>query len=856
MNEMKKLLSIIIFTLLLGFNEASELPVIPLPKQVDYNNSKFSLEVSDLNLKLFVKDTNHVMHGVSELQVEFKRWHNINVNLSENQNAQIILGLKGSNRNFDKLCKEANFNLDKELGEQGYQLQVSNDRIIIAANKKQGLYYGIQTLKQLLRGFLNQTELPGIIVRDYPDLKYRFLMDDISRGPIPTMEFMKYQIRRIAELKMNGMTHYVEHVVKTKKHGAFAPPDGSITIDEWKELSSYAKKYFVTLVGSFQSFGHFQSIQNHPKYAPLAESGSLISPVLPESIEFLRDIYEEMIPAFDSPWFAINCDETFDLGRGYSKQLVEEIGYAQVYKKHVLKLNDIVKDHGKRSWIWGDIMLQYPELIEQLPKDMIVGTWTYDSRDSFDEYIIPFKEKGFDVLVVPGVLNSSRTMPDWNQTVINIHNFIRDGVKHNAMGFLNTVWDDGGFAFFSLDWYGVVYSADQGWYSREMNLESFHNRFNRSINVDNNNNFTDALYKLLEIGELSPTGRMSQKVVWLKVLPEKYESVNISIDEWDQVLNLCDQAEELLNNSSPQLYTEQKEYFQFIVELYRSMAKKRFNMIDAADIYKEASILQDAAPENSRELLLKALELISNTKQMQIKLAAQYKSLWLKENHTYSLMKIVDQFNKEIDDLYEIEKLVFDALKLFDSGLYIPNPNEVRLEINQVSGKYFREWMMINPLPNDDNLPSSQIDYLVEMGGEKNAKPKVTQEFFYDSQKYRWRRVETEYFDVVNLAELFPDKNENVVMYAHATINSPIAQVVKASVGSADGIKVFINSNIVYEFDLTRTLSPDEDSFEINLNEGVNHLLIKITQLSGEWGFTFRLIESKVQNSKNRYYIR
>lgn len=833
---------------------AQELPIIPQPQKVKYGDENFEIKKS-LSIRLFVDDTSHVMHGVNELKNTLRKFHDCELELIEKGNADIIVGLKNISDAFDDLLVKADFNLDHKYNNQVYQAEITSGTILIAANHKQGMYYGIQTLKQLLRAYDDQNSLPGLWIRDYPNLKYRGLMDDISRGPIPTLEFMKYQIRRIAELKMNVMTHYVEHVIKTKSHPEFAPSDGSLTIEEWKEINDYAQKYFITLVGSFQSFGHFANILDNPRYSHLGESGSLISPMLDESLDFLRDIYEEMIPVFDSPWFAINCDETFDLGRGYSKALVDSIGYAQVYRMHVMNLYNIVEKYNKDSWIWGDIMLKYPELIDQLPKEFIVGTWTYDPRESFDNYIEPFKEAGYRVLIVPGVLNSSRTMPEWDEAIGNIHNFTRDGVKHDVWGSLLTVWDDGGFAFFSIDWYGVVYNADQSWNSRERNLEAFNSKFNRTINADESNSFTEALWKILEIGDLSPTGRMSQKVVWLNIIPEKYESINISLDGWDQVLEKCAEAEELLNKADPKLYREQIDYFHFIIDLYESLALKRFNLLEAADSYREAAVIQRSKPDSARLLILNSLDKLIETKKIMQRIADDYTRLWLKENHTYSLMKIVGRFNKDIEALTEMESLVFDALKQFDSGLYLPAPKYVRLEINEVSGKYFREWMMINPLPNDDGLPNSKIDYLTEMSGEKNAQPRVTQEFYYNGKKYRWRRVITNYVDIVDLAELFPQNNEDVVMYAHGTITAPTAQTVKAAVGSDDGITVWINGQVVYEFNESRTLTPDENTFNIDLKEGKNHLLIKVSQLKNEWGFTFRLPESKVQNSKNRYYI-
>ena len=162
---------------------------------------------------------------------------------------------------------------------------------------------------------------------------------------------------------------------------------------------------------------------------------------------------------------------------------------------------------------------------------------------------------------------------------------------------------------------------------------------------------------------------------------------------------------------------------------------------------------------------------------------------------------------------------------------------------------------MINPIVKKDEGNNSKIDYLLEMGGEANAEPKVTQEFYYDSIKYRWGRVVTEYSDIVNLTELFPEENKNVVMYAFANINSAKDTTIKALAGSDDGIEVFINGKSVLQNSSDGKLIPDAFSFSLPLKKGKNNLLLKITQTDGEWGFTFRLPDSEVRNSKNRYRI-
>ncbi|OGU34264.1 MAG: hypothetical protein A2068_09280, partial [Ignavibacteria bacterium GWB2_35_6b] len=765
-----------------------------------------------------------------------------------------FIGLPDKDKKFKKILENLNLVPEEKLGEEGYNLLIDSEKIIITANHSKGLFYGVQTLKQIVRGS-KENYLSGIKIADWPDYKYRAVSDDISRGPIPTLDFMKYQIRRFSEMKINTFIHYVEHVVKTKSHPEFAPEDGSLTIVGWKEISAYAKKYNIMVVGGFQSFGHFNRILETPEYAHLGESGTLISPMLDESYKFLEDIYSEMIPAFDSPFFNINCDETFDLGKESSKALVDSIGYDGVYFQHIMKLYNIVKKYNKRVIMWGDILLEHPNLLEKLPKDIIIGTWTYDPKESFKEFIEPIKNAGFEFWVVPGVLNSYRLFPNYYQAPTNIKNFSADGYKYGASGLMNCVWDDGGSTLFTNAWYGVSYGADKSWNTKSSDSTNFDERFNKGIYSAENNYLTETIHKLTELAYLEPTDGMFDKILFAKTIPDEGKHTRISLEQWDEVLKIIDDAEKLLEQVKVKNYQGDIKYLQYVINLYRSLAYEKMNLIEAAELYNEAENIFKSNPFEARMKILNSLELITYIIESVTGLKDNFEILWLQENHTYALDWTTDKYIAKINDYVDVRNKLFSSLKKLDSSESILTKEETRLAITKLPGKYFREWMMINPIVKKDEGNNSKIDYLLEMGGEANAEPKVTQEFYYDSIKYRWGRVVTEYSDIVNLTELFPEENKNVVMYAFANINSAKDTTIKALAGSDDGIEVFINGKSVLQNSSDGKLIPDAFSFSLPLKKGKNNLLLKITQTDGEWGFTFRLPDSEVRNSKNRYRI-
>lgn len=74
---------------------------------------------------------------------------------------------------------------DELVGEDGYLLFSDKSHLIVAANTGEGLFYGVQTLRQLLRPDGKGLICPAVGIRDWPTLQRRMVQDDVSRGPIP-----------------------------------------------------------------------------------------------------------------------------------------------------------------------------------------------------------------------------------------------------------------------------------------------------------------------------------------------------------------------------------------------------------------------------------------------------------------------------------------------------------------------------------------------------------------------------------------------------------------------------------------------------------------------------------------------
>ena len=353
-----------------------------------------------------------------------------------------------------------------ENEDQAYRLTITPNFIRMEATTNTGLFYATQSLKQLYRYsfYSNKGEIriPCMTITDWPNLKIRAWQDDISRGPIVSMDYLKRLIPQMAECKLNAFSLYTEHTFKTKCHPDIAPSD-AFTAEEIKELEDFCRPYHIQIIGNQQCFGHFEEILCNPFYSDLADTKCNLNPAKEETYKFLEDHLREVAKAYKSPYFNINCDETESLGQGYAKAYVDSVGQTTAYYQHVNRVNRMLRPYRKRVMMWGDIADKHPEILEHLDSDIYLIAWTYVDSDSFDDFLQPYVKSGRNYFVAPGVSLSERVWPKYYEFRKNITNLCRDGYKNGAVGVINTCWDDFGESLTNCALYGLALGAETSW---------------------------------------------------------------------------------------------------------------------------------------------------------------------------------------------------------------------------------------------------------------------------------------------------------------------------------------------------------------------------------------------------------
>lgn len=394
------------------------------------------------------------------------------------------------------------------LGDQGYVLDVEPNMVLVAGKDSAGLFYGVQTLRQLVVGEGQSTKVLGVRIRDWPTLLFRGTQVDMSRGPVPNLNYLKRIVRTIAEFKLNQLYMYIEDSFRMDGQPLVGLLSDTLNRDEWKELVAYAARYHVDIIPATEACGHLHKIMRFEEYSGMGERphGHVLAAGDPQAMRFLKGMYEHMLPVFPASMYHIGCDETFELGLGRTAPLVQKSGYGRVYVDNLMQVHDLVRRYNKEVMFWGDIAVEHPEMISILPKDLIVASWVYGAEPSYDKWLKPFAGTGLRLFVCPWTANTSQIVPDYEEAAANIAGFLADGKKAGAIGTDITVWNDDGESLYGPNWWSIVYGAACAWEPGRTEVKDFDQKFDWAFYRNTDHRLTEELKKLGHMNEVMRAG--------------------------------------------------------------------------------------------------------------------------------------------------------------------------------------------------------------------------------------------------------------------------------------------------------------------------------------------------------------
>jgi len=277
-----------------------------------------------------------------------------------------------------------------DIQPSGYRLQVRRNKIRITAKEPAGLYYGIQTLKQLIPAD-GSGKIPCMDVTDFPAFGWRGLMLDCSRTFLPK-EYILKSIDRLAAIKMNVLhLHLTDDQgwrIEIKKHpeltwisSKFDPQypgevNGFYTQGDIREIVAHAAKNFITVVPEIEMPGHSSEI--FAAYPELSCSGkrSVIfpffkGPTVTEDIlcagneqvfAFMEDVLSEVMALFPSEYIHIGGDEAPKTAWNKCPKCQSRIkaeglkDEAELQSYFIRRIEKFINSKGRKLIGWDEIM--------------------------------------------------------------------------------------------------------------------------------------------------------------------------------------------------------------------------------------------------------------------------------------------------------------------------------------------------------------------------------------------------------------------------------------------------------------------------------------------------------------------
>ena len=367
---------------------------------------------------------------------------------------------------------------------EGYLLTILPGQVRIVARDAAGAFYGAQTLKQLARQAAGTSSLPCVNIQDWPDFANRCADLDISRDRVPTMESLYMLVDMFAEWKVNQFQLYMEHTFAYRNHREVWANASPMTGEEILLLDRYCRERFIELVPQQNCLGHMERWLIHPDYQHLAEipfdgelppegleyspglsrlCRSTFCPTDPGTLELVDELFGELLPHFSSGQASATLDEPFDLGRGRTRQLCEEKGWARVYFEYILEVCKIIQKHGHSPRFWAWPVKAHPEWAPELPPEAIAHAG-YPSPATQNRDYAKFADAGvpfFVDTVGSGVLSVAGQT---DTAIEGARTAAEGGVDHGAIGFENHDWGDDGHGHTPpVTFLSYAYGAAVGW---------------------------------------------------------------------------------------------------------------------------------------------------------------------------------------------------------------------------------------------------------------------------------------------------------------------------------------------------------------------------------------------------------
>lgn len=419
---------------------------------------------------------------------------------------------------------------------EGYLLEVANGQVIIQSRSEAGLFYGCQTLLQLLEDARDEhINIPACRITDYPDIAYRAIHLDLKHH-LDAGHYYYDMIDRLARIKINAIIVEFEDKLRYRKAAAVGAGD-AISVEEFAAISRYAHERNIEISPLVQGLGHASFILKHEAYKELRDDSTSdwsFDALNPKTYNLQFSLYEDAIAATPyGKYLHVGGDEVGNLGMS---ELSKKSGLTpmQLQMQWLNKVSEFARLHHRIPIFWDDMLFKLaglyqttwdPEVsVEQVkkiwhenahrlednislfPKECIYMRWNYDHPEIIGNHkaIDWYKSHNLKVMAATAAQTSWPMLPRNHSNFQPIKDFCKITSEKKLEGILCTAWDDCS-PHFETYWRGFYDFAFFSWHYTDASADEVHaifrHRFYAPALNDSSFEFQDLLEKALNFWE-------------------------------------------------------------------------------------------------------------------------------------------------------------------------------------------------------------------------------------------------------------------------------------------------------------------------------------------------------------------
>lgn len=327
--------------------------------------------------------------------------------------------------------------------------------------------------------------------RETPQFQTNGIMLDVSRGVVPTVDYIQDILSHMALMGLDMLMLYTEDLYEIPDEPYFGYMRGRYAAEELKACDDHAALFGIEIIPCIQTLGHMEQFLQWPAAKKYADTER----VLLAGEESVYDFIERAIVAASGPLRSrrihIGMDEAKDIGFGKYLALHGFQNRFDIMNRHVARVTELCQKHGLEPMMWSDMYFELttrtgvfydsedvdPEVAEKIPKGMDFVYWDYYNQDKefYRDFIRKHKRMGKHPIFAGGVWCWTNFGTDYDKTLKTTLPALDACREEGITEVFATLWGKCMETDFSTALMGLQLFAECG-YSRELDMEKLKRR--------------------------------------------------------------------------------------------------------------------------------------------------------------------------------------------------------------------------------------------------------------------------------------------------------------------------------------------------------------------------------------------